>query len=177
MEGTRGSSEKFGGTCPTARAEAVVMIGPTSGQSSLKPPAGHSYILGSAHRISPDWRASSGSNQHPSCPAPELPSISAAACQVRALLEHFMAILRPPAATKTERAAPWPSAEIRPHAHSPSQTEPALEPQHFVHQGGLWDLWGRAQDNHRPNLLSLQQFLWLPWVLQGTGEVATQRKG
>lgn len=50
LRGTGGSSGELGVTHPAAGAGAVVMIGPTSGQSILKPPVGHQLILGHAHR-------------------------------------------------------------------------------------------------------------------------------
>ena len=57
------------------------------------------------------------------------------------------------------------------------QPEPALEPQRSVLEGGLWGLWGWAQDNHSPNLSSHQRCLCFPCSCQEEERTPYDRGG
>lgn len=106
------------GSPRTTRAGAVILVGPTSGQSCLKSPVGHSPTLGSAHRLRLAWRALNGPNQHPAA------QYQGRGPPGRASLEHSAAIARPPAATKAEQAAPWhPAVRARNPATCPLAPE------------------------------------------------------
>lgn len=64
LGGHRRHLAENGGHLTPAEIQQFVLVGPTSGQSSLKPPAGHSLPRGCIPRRSPAQNASRGPSQH-----------------------------------------------------------------------------------------------------------------
>lgn len=151
MESTRGSSGTLVSFVLQPGQKQSPCLDPHLDRAACSP-LWVTHVLGCAHKLSLAWIASSGRNPHPAA------QHQVRALLVRALLERCMATISSPAAAKPEHAAPWhPAVRGKKLAMCPltkHQTKPTLEPQHSVHRGGLWGLWGQAQDSLSLNLLS-----------------------